>query len=291
MNRRLAARHVPDEDGLTVLNYHNFTRSPSISRYDTSVDDLREDLQEISGRWQPVQLIEALERLASGKAASTERPAIAVTADDGDRGVLEVLPLFERYQVPLVLFLPTGLVLGRGHPDGLRSFLFRTLVELRVPPTIPALQSDDPSEVFAAVQGASERVLWTWLAILSALPAARDPLSANRFLSAEDLSGLARHPLVTFGAHSMSHQRLASLVDPWAHWEIEQSLRWVEAFGGTRDLFAYPYGAAGTFDVRTDRILREKRVRYAFSTMPDVARVGRIGFVIGRFTIFRSTRD
>ena len=63
------------------------------------------------------------------------------------------------------------------------------------------------------------------------------------YLSEGELREIARHPLVTIGAHGFSHRHFTRLPKDEAHFELLESRRLLESMTGEAiDLMAWPYG-------------------------------------------------
>ncbi len=63
------------------------------------------------------------------------------------------------------------------------------------------------------------------------------------YLSEEELREIARHPLVTIGAHGFSHRHFTRLNTVEARFELVESQRLLESITGkVVDLMAWPYG-------------------------------------------------
>lgn len=72
----------------------------------------------------------------------------------------------------------------------------------------------------------------------------------HRPMSAEEVKDLHNGGLVTIGAHTVTHTRLASLPPSRQHAEMQDSKRCLEALLGTRiDALAYPYGAETSYTI------------------------------------------
>jgi peptidoglycan/xylan/chitin deacetylase (PgdA/CDA1 family) len=70
-------------------------------------------------------------------------------------------------------------------------------------------------------------------------------LNDSYFMGPAELCALARHPLVTIGAHSTSHMALSTLDDGDAARELADNRHYLEVLlGGSVAHLAYPYGNA-----------------------------------------------
>jgi peptidoglycan/xylan/chitin deacetylase (PgdA/CDA1 family) len=100
-----------------------------------------------------------------------------------------------------------------------------------------------------------------------------DPLAITLDLTmrAEELRALAENPLVSYGAHTVSHRGLARLPDAEARSEIVQSVEAVETLTGRKaDGFAYTYGDARSVSARERQILRDLGITIGVTTRPGV---------------------
>jgi peptidoglycan/xylan/chitin deacetylase (PgdA/CDA1 family) len=63
------------------------------------------------------------------------------------------------------------------------------------------------------------------------------------YLSHEELRELAKHPLITIGAHGLLHRHFTKMTKAEAKFELKHSRRMLEDItGGNIDLMAWPYG-------------------------------------------------
>jgi len=83
------------------------------------------------------------------------------------------------------------------------------------------------------------------------------------YLSAEELSEISRHPLVTIGAHGWSHRHFTRLSKEEARFELVDSRRLLESITGkTVDLMAWPYGECSP---ELEELSKESGYRAAWS--------------------------
>lgn len=107
-------------------------------------------------------------------------------------------------------------------------------------------------------------------------------------MSDADLVGLAKHPLVDVGSHTVTHPNMRSLPPERMRLEALDSKETLEKLTGTRiTAFAYPYGGYDHYSDATERVLREQgyelvATRNWRTRQADPMRVGRI--CLGRET-------
>jgi peptidoglycan/xylan/chitin deacetylase (PgdA/CDA1 family) len=92
------------------------------------------------------------------------------------------------------------------------------------------------------------------------------------------LRELAANPLVSYGAHTVSHRGLARLPESEARREISESIAAVSTMTGkTANAFAYTYGDARSVSLRERQILRDMGMRIGVTTRPGVLTADLLG--------------
>jgi len=194
------------------------------------------------------QLVEEMD------APSTVEPAVAVTFDDGYRGLYtEAFPVLQKYHVPATVFLTAGCI-----ETGKVAWYDRIFLALRVAPGhVLELQLDEPRtfsldspaarmqaavEIITFLRGCSperRRQCCADLESRVALPAAE---LRERMLTWEQVRSMQRGG-VAFGAHTMTHPVISRLSRPEMEWEIAESKRLLEErLGAPVRHFAFPFG-------------------------------------------------
>jgi peptidoglycan/xylan/chitin deacetylase (PgdA/CDA1 family) len=179
-----------------------------------------------------------------------------LSCDDGYKSaMMALLPLLEKRGVSCLLFATTGFISGDLAPYEmlLADFLAARgegeryeRIRLELKPASPVARSASLSKLFEDA-GAEK-------------PAPR----MGEFLSWDELRELARHPLVTIGAHTVNHPLLTA--QPWreAFRELREARRELQfRLGTTVEAIAYPYGGH-SFSVRA--LARLAGYRYGFTT-------------------------
>lgn len=215
-------------------------------------------------------------RLATG---GRTRPFACFTFDDGYRDNRDfAYPIFKRYNLPFAIYVPTDYADGRG------DLWWLTLERvLQRAPSI-AVRMNGALRHFRTVTGAQKdaafhEIYW-WLreipedtarAVVAELARATgyDPSRqcADLVMSWDELRELAADPIVTIGAHTMTHRALAKLSAHEARSEIEDSVRRIEAeLGRPCRHFSYPYGSESSAGHREFEIARELGLETAVTT-------------------------
>ena len=214
---------------------------------------------------------EALRRLADPSA----RPFAVLTFDDGYRDTLTVaLPMLERLDAPMTVFVPTGMITRDIYAWwlGLRE-LFKRHEEVDVEAMGHAFHCPDVRSKAAAI-----REVTAWIgtdpnraaALGETLKRRRvelPDLVAQYAMDEDELTRLGRHPLVTIGGHTASHPWLARLEEASARQEVAANKAYLETVldRHVRHL-AYPYGTAGACGLREAQLAWTVGFDCAFTT-------------------------
>ncbi len=176
-----------------------------------------------------------------------DRPGVLLTFDDGfANNYTNALPVLEAFDAPALFFVTTRHVL-------------------------------DPKDWLPATRQMARRY-WTDEADVP------DDLAADCYdgLSREQLAACARSPLVTLGAHSVSHPFLSACDPETIRHELAASKLFLEEVGGQPvDLFAYP---TGDYDRAVAEAVRACGYRAAFAV--DPRRVGLPAYEIPRVGLY-----
>jgi peptidoglycan/xylan/chitin deacetylase (PgdA/CDA1 family) len=209
---------------------------------------------------------------------------VAITFDDGYAGNLHVAyPVLRRHGVPFTVYVTTGFMdrdvrvwwyaLERllaevesvafehtGRPYG-----YTTLTRAQ---KIHAYRSIS-ALLLEAEPRAADRILEQ---LFAGRVADLRELGAGDVLTAEQVRVLSQDPLVTIGAHSISHQSLRQLSHEACRREIRGCReRLLSVTGGPIDHFAYPFGNRAACGPREERLARE--CGYATATTTSARQV------------------
>lgn len=262
-------------DVVVPIDYHYFYQDKiSLEDLEVSLSTLEFQLNRFKKYCDILSMDEVINFISDEKPFS-ERPKIVITIDDADDSILAALPYFEKLQIPFTIFVPVGLCLDKNADDGLRSWIFRFAFEGK---------DFEPKRVFEETMALSSSQLQSRYEEMKASRTNADPISSRHLLTLQQLAKLIQNPLVTVGSHSMSHPVFSRLSARWAEWEIATSNQYLRGIGSRGDVFAYPYGAKGTFSKETEEILKRNGIKVAFTTMSSSishksipTRLGRVG--------------
>ena len=226
-----------------------------------------------------VRLEEIPDRLAS----NSSQPFACFTLDDGNRNnKTDAAPVFTRHNAPFTIFITKGFI------EGTSSLWWETLEALLN--KTPAIDFDfglGPEPVPAATMEqklAAFRRITDFVSTADEAYAVEqldaeahrhgiDPLAITRDLTmrAAELRELAANPLVSYGAHTVTHLGLARLPESGARREISESVDAVFDMTGKRaNGFAYTYGDARSVSPRERQILRDIGLKIGVTTRPGV---------------------
>ncbi len=281
---RLAARYT---QGLgAILMFHRVRAAPQAGfAPNGGLEITPEFLDQLLTRLkaQGYALVSMDEAVARIRAGGEGEPFVALTFDDGYRDTADVaLPVLEKHAAPFTVFVTTG-------------FAERTArmwwVEMEEAiAALPAVRIEAAGRLFdlpAATpeqkQAAFETLYWLLRAgpedeLLRVAGALADEAGVERIDLVDELClnwcglrKLAGHPLVTMGAHTLTHPMLAKHPDAVARREIFESKAIIER--ETREPvkhFAYPVGDPGSAGARDFILARQAGFESAVTTRPGM---------------------
>lgn len=205
-----------------------------------------------------VSLDDAVAELRGGGDAEAA-PFAVLTFDDGLRdNLVHALPVLERHGAPFINYVTTGFAArtARLWWVELEEAVRRAArIDLRIDDeavSLPAGTAAEKSAAFKAIYwklrgGPEDRLL----SVVGQL-AAGQGVDGRGLVEAlcmdwDEIEALARHPLATIGAHTLTHPRLARLDDAEMRTELGAAKSHLEArLGRPVDHFAYPVGDPGS---------------------------------------------
>jgi peptidoglycan/xylan/chitin deacetylase (PgdA/CDA1 family) len=221
-----------------------------------------------------VTLDEGFRRLADPDA----KPFALLTFDDAYRDNLtNALPVLERLDAPMALFVPTGMINRDTYAWwlGLRAWILgRDAID--VPPMNRRFECPDLASKLSTL-----RQVTAWIVASQDNADLLKPVFAgngidiaglvDRYAMTEaELVSMAGHPLVTIGAHTTTHRILSSLAEAEVLAELRNNKAYLETLlGRAVDFLAYPYGTPGTCGEREARAAATAGFRASFTTRPS----------------------
>jgi peptidoglycan/xylan/chitin deacetylase (PgdA/CDA1 family) len=265
--------HVRPRDGREFQPNHHLEIEPAFLR--ATLSHLREHDIDL------VTMDEAYRRLSAGDFA---RRFAAFTLDDGYRDNRDhALPVFRAFDAPCTVYAVTDFADGTGHLWWValeRAIANATQIEVEIGGRLTRLEARTAAEKQAAFD-----VLHDWL---RALPGELDVLREVGSLCArhgvdegaicrelcmswDELKGFASDPLVTIGAHTITHPNLAKQSEPVALNELRASRERLEAaLGRPVQHLAYPYGDRNAAGPREFALAGAAGFKTAVTTRPGM---------------------
>jgi len=204
--------------------------------------------------------------------------AVVLTFDDGYRDNLTLaLPILEKHQVPATLYAASGAFDRTMDVWYLRlEYIINrserlSLAGAGLPDTLPLGTIAEKIAAYAKATDVAHRDIARFKAYLfELLPASKVPdeqLIEEKFMNWQELQFLARHPLITIGAHTESHAVLAALSEESALDEMIRGRdRLTQMLGCPIEHFAYPYGGKTECGAREFRLAERARFVTAVTT-------------------------
>jgi peptidoglycan/xylan/chitin deacetylase (PgdA/CDA1 family) len=226
--------------------------------------------------WEAVTLDEMARRLEQGEA---KRRFVCFTFDDGYLDNLRVaLPVFRKHQIPFSVNVTTGIIERSIFYwwGGLEDLVLRReSIEFQRPDasaseTLVARTPAEKQRAYDILDGCCHR-FGPGVArdLFARYGIDADGILERDAMTVPQLRELAADPLVTIGAHCITHERLARMEDGDSCFEIHESKRLLEQWLGreVRHL-AYPFGKADACGPREFEFARRAGYRTAVTTRP-----------------------
>jgi peptidoglycan/xylan/chitin deacetylase (PgdA/CDA1 family) len=227
-----------------------------------------------------VTLTEAVARLRTGRG---RMPFAALTFDDGYRDTLDhALPVLERHGAPMTLFVTPGFADRSARlwwvelEEAIRR-LTRIVVEegdfhFAAYSRGDAEKQETFQDLYWRLRRGPLKRLYDAIAGLAAEAKLNSAdIAESLCLDWNGLAELSRHPLVTIGAHTMTHPMLAKCDERWARVEMSASREAIRRrLGITPAHFAYPVGDSGSAGTREFALAAELGFTSAVTTRPGV---------------------
>jgi len=227
--------------------------------------------------------IVSLDAAMASLGGERERPFVCLTFDDGYKDFTEyALPVLERHAAPFTLYVTTGFA------DRTARLWWVELEEaIRALPVVEVTVHGESFSAFSATDQEKSEAFKSLYALLRAGPeedllnavaelahkAGIEPFSAPARLCLDwkGIAALAKNPLATIGAHSLTHAMLAKHGPDMSREEMAESRRLIEAhIGKVVDHFAYPVGDPTSASARDFTIAEELGFASAVTTRPGM---------------------
>jgi len=256
--------------GIRILFYHRVEKAPAkpdaLGRRPLAATEFDRHLRHLRRFWRVIGLEEAAEALASNRPLPSN--AVVITFDDGYRDNYTVaLPRLEKYKLPATIFVVSGAVDGKPlWLDQVDSWFGKTTVpslhfskiDSELSLTTIAGRHRAAAQVHSVLKTLGGKELTEALAELHAQLGITGPdqmPEERAILSWEELRRMAASPLITIGAHTVTHPILTHLEREEVRSEITESCgRIAQELQRPVKVFAYPDGA---YNSTTQSVVRE----------------------------------
>jgi peptidoglycan/xylan/chitin deacetylase (PgdA/CDA1 family) len=228
-----------------------------------------------------VSIDEVHRRLVEG---DFRRRFVCITIDDGYQDTLQwAYPILQRYRAPFTVYIPTSF------PDRVGELWWLVLEAVVARNEVINVRLGGQEVTLRCVSVGEKRDafdrLYGWLRGLTSEAELRDAVRglAARYevdiaafcdglcMSWDELKMLAADPLVTIGAHTVSHVMLAKVSEQQARTEMDMSRTVLESALGIRPAhLSYPVGDSTSAAAREFRIANELGFKTAVTTRPGV---------------------
>jgi peptidoglycan/xylan/chitin deacetylase (PgdA/CDA1 family) len=226
-----------------------------------------------------VSMDEALSRLTE----SGSRPFLALTFDDGYRDTMDfALPVLERHSAPFAVYIATGFADRTARmwwlelEEALRQAERVEIADADLSLTLPTRNPLEKTQAFERIYwalraGPEDRLLRVVEALAMRNNVDTGSIVETLCLDWEGIDALARHSLVTIGAHSLNHKMLAKWPEDAARAEMLGSKARIEdKLGHAVRHFAYPVGDPTSAGPREFAMARELGFASAVTTRPGM---------------------
>ncbi len=227
-----------------------------------------------------VSLDEAHSRITSG---DTSNRFACFTLDDGYRDNLEyAYPVFRKHEAPFTIYVPSD------YPDGKGVLWWVGLEEVIAKASeitfgtgadtagFPCVTDEEKSTAFECIYNHYRKLdTDAQQGLISGLCDAHgvdlDTLCRDLIMTWDEIRKLAADPLVTIGAHTVTHHALAKLTEQRARDEMKLGADRIEKeLGAWPEHFSYPYGSPDSAGPREFSIARELGFKTAVTTRKGV---------------------
>lgn len=172
---------------------------------------------------------------------------IWISLDDGWRSNLELIPIIEKYNTPLTLFIPTYPV---------ETGFYRDTLENKLTEYLPDKFKDNVKLLMEIPE--NER----WEIDADLYKQAKGNMQREA-ITVEELKKIAQHPLISIGAHTHTHPVLSKCSTVKIKEEIELNLSKIEGYTGlTPELLALPNG---NYDDRVLEMVLHTKIKHIAS--------------------------
>ncbi|TAN43231.1 MAG: hypothetical protein EPN22_10405 [Nitrospirae bacterium] len=252
--------------GLTVFVYHDVSPSPAESsrRYSLNVPPsvFEFQLEFIKKRFNVI----GPDELLSGKVPPK---AALITFDDGLKGFFTyAVPLLEKHELPVIIFMNMAPVKGEVFWSGLITYLCEKRDDF-----VPYLKerAGNGFNEKAPFLSCSREIVHSYLNASGRSFDEEVSAFIGPFAAEDDLKAASGIKNIYFGNHLYNHDNALLLSDSELIESFRKNEEALAAYSNTRPLFAFPFGQPGAcFNEREMDILFANGAKKIFSSFPVV---------------------
>jgi len=260
-------------DGLTTILFHRFFfEGEALER---GRDRLKRQCEWLRNHFSVLKLSGATAAL---EANNLPPKSLLVTIDDAKVELLRVVDIFSSFELPVSIFACVGWCAREAPDEG--SLLARVVERLEWYSGPNRTVATKLRELEVSSDAALKRETIDFLLshadelnadLEAVLQTVSDAVPVDRVSCSWDELTDLRALGAEIGGHSVSHVKLGAASTIRMKFEIAETGRILREKFGSCDVFAYPYGMAGTYNEQTTRELKDSGFRFAFLTHSDIA--------------------
>jgi peptidoglycan/xylan/chitin deacetylase (PgdA/CDA1 family) len=273
-----------------VILYHRLTEAAPCPRLSNShfsglsvaSDQFEQQIRFLSEHYRVIPLPQLIQELETN---TLVRGSVAITFDDGYQdNLLVALPILERYRAPATIFITTGFI-DRTAPvwwfeqEDILEAINSIALRWQGGGIVRSFCTDaERRQVVAELNLISKNLHPSQLLELMTALRKRAPQvdHSHSLMTWDQVRLIAAHPLITIGAHSVSHPSLPTLSSTELMDELARSRTILERELGTQvSLFSYPYGGARQVGSREKLAAKEVGYKAAVTTSFGTIRTSR----------------
>ncbi len=183
-----------------------------------------------------------------------------ISFDDGWRSNLDLLPICEKYNAPITVFVATEPLISG-------NFWWEYVTKKYGRQTMLSFKKKPEVEFYKDLAKVKDKMIMERSA-----------------MTVDELKAFSKHPLVTIQSHTVNHPILTNLTDISLDKELADSKRILEEWLGEKiDVFSYPNGNVGKREIDA---LKKAGYRYAFTTEAKQFEIGEVNpFLLPRMAM------
>ena len=246
-------------DALTVFNYHQIGRKflPGIHTPGTFTETpfFEEQLRHIAREYRVISLAEGIAMLNEGRL--DDRYA-AITVDDGDRSVLEMVPIFRRLQMPATFFVNSG------NLDNRSSYWYPIYNFVRHHERYRLLLSEEIEREIGQLRHTTDRTLYRKNMDIFQKIFEEIREDFNLYLTGKELEDIDGS-IFDIAPHGYLHERFSMMDESWQRHNLKKDIEFLRRYKNYRGIFGIPFGRPGDWTHTTIRLALEEGLQIVFA--------------------------